>query len=146
MKKRKCLILESHLYETGFSSEQVQIPLNIANSFFGSGEKAKKITINVFLNNSKKAPTFSKQITISKEYKNKTRRINGFPELSYFHSSFIFFEQTTKADVYDVWFSFDKTIIAAKFNKWKQGNNSQHFRGRLAIIVDAPVKRTIDHI
>ena len=146
MKKRKCLILESHSYETGFSAEQVQIPLDIANLFFGSGDKPKKITVNVFLNSLKKTPTFTKQITISKEYTNKTRRINGFPELSYFHYSFIFIEETTKTNIYDVWFSFDKTIIAAKFNKWKQGKKSQHFRGRLAIIVNAPVKRTIDHI
>lgn len=146
MKSKKCLILESHSYETGFSGEQIQIPMSIAKSFFGRENKTTPITVNVFLVPARKTATYSKKVSISKVYKNKTRRINGFYELSDFHSSFVFIEQTVKKDTYDVWFSNDKAIIAAKFTGWKQGKNSQHNRGRLAIIVNAPVDRTNNRI
>lgn len=146
MSTLKCLILESHSYETGFAGEQVQIPIGIANSFFGKGDKTTSITINVYLNPASKKVTYTKKVSISKAYKNKTRRINGFNELSAFHSSFIFIEQTDTKNVFNVWFSFDKAIIAAKYSGWSQANNSQHNRGRLAIVVDAPVDRKINRI
>lgn len=37
-------------------------------------------------------------------------------------------------------------VVAAKFGKWAQGQNSQHGRGRLIVIVPAPVTRFIRHI
>jgi len=143
---RKCLILESHDYETGFQSEQVQIPITIARRFFGSGTRKRTITVNVFLNPLSRTPSFSKVITISKQYRNGTRRINGFNELESLHNRFIFIEETNDIDVYDIWFNKDKAIVALNFRPWTQGRNSQYNRGRLAIIVDAPARREINRI
>jgi len=143
---RRCLILESHDYETGFQSEQVQIPIRIARRFFGTGTHARSITFNVFLNPRSQTPSFVKLISISREYKNGTRRINGFNELESLHSRFIFIEETIVSGTYDVWFSIDKAIVALNFGPWFQGQNSQYGRGRLAIIVDAPVNRSIVRI
>ena len=113
----------------------------------GSGAKTVPITINVYLAPRNNKVTYSKKVSISKVYKkSQTRRINGFYELSAFHSSFVFIEQTDIINNYDVWFSFDKAIIAAKYKNWVQANNSQYNRGRLAIIIDAPVDRIINRI
>jgi hypothetical protein len=61
-------------------------------------------------------------------------------------SSFVFFEQTDKPGIYDVWWQEDKAIVAARYSGWSQGRNTQYGRGRLSMIVDAPVPRPIDRL
>jgi hypothetical protein len=144
--KNKCLIVERHGWETGGGEQQIQLPLNVAEQFFGSGATANPITVRVFLPSSASSPSFEKRVSVSKVYTNGTRRINGFAEIGDLGSCFIFFEETSVQGIYNVWWDMDKAIIAAKFKKWEQAGNSQYGRGRLAIIVDAPVPRQIEQI
>ncbi len=147
--KRKCLIVERHEWETGGAKQQVQLPLEMADAFFGEGKRA--LHARVFLDPTSDMPTFEQpKASISKVYKNGTRRINGFPELGWLGRCFIFIEETSAAGVYNVWFqATDLQVVVAKhrLKEWDQGKNSQYGRGRLVAIVDAPVQpRVIDHI
>lgn len=142
----RCLIIERHNWETGGREQQLQIPLDIANKFFGGGTTARPITARVFLRPDANSPSFEKDITISKAYRNSTRRINGFSEIGDLGPCFIFIQETTNRGVYDVWWQRDIAIIAAKFNGWSQAKGSQYGRGRLAIIVPGPVSRVITRI
>jgi hypothetical protein len=88
-------------------------------------------------------PSFEKDIVISKEYRQSgTRRTNRFPEMGSVPSSFVFFEETSNAGVYDVWWLADKVPIAARYSEWKRGKDSQYGRGRYSLIVDAPAPRS----
>ncbi len=143
---RKCLIIERHEWETGGEEQQLQIPLPTANKFFGSGVQARSIVVRFFFSAYASSPSFEKNITISKKYPNSTRRVNGFSEIGGFPGCFIFFEETLDEGIYNVWWVRDKAIIAARYNSWQQAKSSQHGRGRLAIIVPAPVRRDFTNI
>ncbi len=139
---RRCLIVERHLWETGGHQQQLQFPLAAARNFWGSGDRDRRITVHIRL-----GPTpVTRQITISREYANGTRRTNGFPEMGDFPTGFVFFQETTTPDEYDVWWQIDVAVVAARYSQWRQGQNTQYGRGRLAIIVAAPVPRPIDTI
>lgn len=144
--QRRCLIVERHDWETGGGQQQLQIPVEIAEQFFGSGHDRRDITVRVFMPPDSATPAFEKQISISVTYQNETRRVNGFVEVGSMPSCFIFFEETETQDAYDVWYVFDKAIVAARFDGWQQGRNSQYGRGRLAVIVPAPVRRDFTRI
>jgi hypothetical protein len=144
--QRRCLIVERHDWETGGHQQQLQFLLNTARDFFGPGNRDRSISIRVFFPASATIPAFEKDITISRVYRNGTRRTNGFPEMGSVPPSFIFFEETNQNDTYDVWWIADKAIVAARFHNWSQGQNTQHGRGRLSTIVIAPVPRIINHI
>lgn len=141
---RRCLIVERHTWETGGREQQLQFLLEEARAFFGPAER--RIHIRVFMGIRLRDPTFEKTITVSREYSNGTRRTNGFPEMGSVPSSFVFFQETGDADTYDVWWQEDKAVVAARYPNWSQGRNSQYGRGRLSVIVPAPVPRVIDRI
>ena len=144
---RKCLIIESHEWETGARSHQLQFPLEIANRFFGPGDTDREIRVRFRFPADSVAPLFERSLTISRVYaQSSTRRTNRLMEIGLIPASFLFFEETEEASVYDLWWEKDKAIVAARFHPWYQGRNSQHGRGRLAIIVPAPVPRTIDRV
>ena len=124
----------------------MQLVLEPAAEFFGGGTASRSITAQVFIPPAAADPAFTRTISVSKEYANGTRRINKFPELGALPSCFVVFEETDDADVYKVWWEFDKAIVAAYFDGWTQGKNSQYGRGRLSIIVDAPVPREMDRL
>ncbi len=142
----RCLIVERHAWETGGHEQQLQIPLGLASSFFGPGNRARSITVRIFISPSATSPAYDKNVRVSKEYRNGTRRINGFEEIGSFPTCFIFFEETSDTGVYNVWWEQDKAIIAARFHPWHQARGSQYGRGRLAIIVPGPVPRRIREI
>jgi hypothetical protein len=144
--RRRCLIVERHEWETGGAQQQLQFVLETARQFFGSPTHDRTIRVRVFLPSVAAAPSIAKDIVISREYANGTRRTNGFPEMGSVPSSFVFFEETDQTDVYDLWWQIDKAIVAARFDGWSQGRNTQYGRGRLSVIVDAPVPRLIDRI
>lgn len=143
---RRCLIVERHSWETGGAQQQMQFVLETATMFFGPGDRDRRITVRVFLPPGAPAPAFQKDVVISREYANGTRRINGFPEMGAIPSAFVFFEETDTPGVYDVWWQSDKAIVAARFTGWCQGRSSQHGRGRLSVVVAAPVPRAIERI
>lgn len=145
---RRCLVVERHEWETGGGEQQLQFPLELARDFFGPGTAARAVTVRVFLDPESATPTFAKEISISREYGNGTRRTNGFPELGGLPSLFVFFEETTTPNTYDVWYQVDKAIVVGHYRNaaWAQARNTQHGRGRLAVIVDAPAPRVIDRI
>lgn len=138
-----CLIVERNNWETGGAQQQLQIPLRIAEVFFGPGDRRRTITIRLFLSVHSTVPALTKEITVSRTYQNGTRRLNGFDEVGAMPSCFIFFEETADSNVYDVWWNEDKAIVAARYDNWEQGQGSQHGRGRLAIVVPGPVERNI---
>ena len=142
----RCLIIERHEWETGGREQQLQIPLKVADRFFGAGASPRPITVRVFLPPSATSFSFEKTVTISKAYPNGTRRVNGFAEIGGLGSCFIFFEETSDRGVYNVWWDRDKAIIAARYNTWQRASRSQYGRGRLAKIVPAPLPRQIDAI
>jgi hypothetical protein len=142
--QQRCLIVERHDWETGGRQQQLQFVLAQARDFFGPNERG--ICVRVFMPPDAHAPAFEQQITISREYTNGTRRTNGFPQMGAIPSSFVFFDETETVDTYDVWWQEDKAVIAARFSGWSQGQNSQYGRGRLSVIVAAPIPRVIDHI
>ncbi|MGH9509776.1 MAG: hypothetical protein ACRD2M_07565 [Terriglobales bacterium] len=140
--KRKCLIVERHQWETGGGEQQLQFVLATAKSFFGSGTRDRTIQVRVFMNPVSNTPSFTKDIVISREYRNGTRRTNGFREMGSVPSSFIFFEETSNAGVYDVWWLVDKVPIAARYYGWTRGKDTQYGRGRYSLIVNAPAPRS----
>lgn len=144
--ERRCLIVERHDWETGGREQQIQFPLEVARQFFGPGIASRRITIRMFLPFGANTPTYEKQVSVSAEYQNGTRRLNGFNEIGSLPSCFIFLEETETPNVYDVWWVYDKAIVAARYNDWQQAQSSQHGRGRLAIIVPAPVSRNFSQI
>jgi hypothetical protein len=134
-----CLIVERLPWETGGTCSQVQIPLKLSNQFFG--KNGRPITVRVFMPRRAKAPCYSKEILISKIYKNGTRRINHFPELGSIGPSLLFFEKTPTPNVFDFWWeSGDTHVIAAQYNDWYLAPGSQHGRGRIAIIVSRSLR------
>jgi hypothetical protein len=145
-RKRRCLIVERHQWETGGGQQQLQFVLDTAREFFGPGDGDRVIQVRVFLPSNAPDPAYPKQVTISREYRNGTRRVNGFPEMGAVPPSFVFFEEAAEENVYDVWWLSDKAIVAAVFRGWQQGRNTQHGRGRLSVIVRAPVERVIERI
>jgi hypothetical protein len=142
--QRRCLIVERHAWETGRREQQLQFVLAQARAFFGP--RQRRIRVRVFMPPNAHAPAFEQQIAISREYTNGTRRTNGFAQMGSVPSSFVFFEESGTPNTYDVWWQEDKAIIAARFPNWSQGQNSQYGRGRLSVIVAAPVLRVIDRI
>ena len=144
--QQRCLIIERHSWETGGAQQQLQIPLGIAEQFFGVGTASRRIRVRLFLSTQSTTPALTKQITISRTYQNGTRRVNGFDEIGGMPSCFIFFQETADTDVYDVWWRDDKAIVAARYPGWQQGQSSQYGRGRLAIIVAAPVDRNFTQV
>ncbi|MBI2807446.1 MAG: hypothetical protein HYX68_20885 [Planctomycetes bacterium] len=140
------MIVERHDWETGGHQQQLQFLLDVAADFFGAGNEDRKIVVRVFALATSPRPSVTKRITVSREYANGTRRTNGFPEMGDVPSSFVVFEETDETGVYDVWWQKDKAVIAARYRAWSQGHNTQHGRGRLSIIVNAPVPRVIDRI
>ena len=142
--RRRCLIVERHTWETGGRQQQLQFLLKEARIFFGPNERS--IHVRVFMGASSQAAAFEKTITISREYPNGTRRTNRFPEMGSVPSSFVSFQEIEAPDAYDVWWQEDKAVVAARYRDWSQGKNSQYGRGRLSIIVPAPVPRMIDRI
>ena len=144
---RRCLIIERHEWETGARSHQLQFPLDIADEFFGLGDVDREILVRFRFPASSTSPLFERELTISHIYaQSATRRTNRLLEMGLIPASFLFFEETGEAFVYDLWWETDKAIVAARFHPWRQGRNSQHGRGRLAAIVPAPVPRRIDRI
>ena len=139
----RCLIVERYEWETHAQHQQLHFVLATAEAFFGSGDADRIIEVRVFFAPSP-LPTYSKRITISREYANGTRTAIGFPDISAVPSAFVFFEETDQPGVYDVWWQQDKAIVSARYRGWSQGKNTQHGRGRLSIIVNGPVPRLID--
>lgn len=144
--QRRCLIVERHDWETGGHQQQLQFLLEPARRFFGSGRTDRDIRVRVFLPAIAASPAFERDIVISREYRNGTRRTNGFPEMGSVPASFVFFEETLTVGTYDVWWQEDKAIVAARFEDWQQGQNTQYGRGRLSKIVPSPVPRRISSI
>lgn len=143
---RRCLIVERHTWETGGNQQQLQFVLEPTRAFFGPGGANRRITVRLFIPSTAAEPTLVRQVIISREYANGTRRTNSFPEMGGMPSSFVFFEETDQDDVYDVWWQVDKAIVAARFTEWTQGRGTQYGRGRLSVIVAAPVPRLIERL
>jgi len=135
---RRCLIVERHAWETGFAKEQLQIPLDVADQFFGPGTRRRNITVRLA-----DAPGFSCECSISRVYRNRTRRVNGLPYLGLLGPCFVFFQEAEEAGVYDLWCEYDVAVVAARFGGWSRGRPSQYGRGRVARIVRALVRRPI---
>lgn len=143
---RRCLIVERHAWETGARQQQLQFVLDMAAGFFGPGSADREIEVRVYLPADATEPAFTRRITISREYANGTRRTNGFPEMGSIPAAFVFFQETGEPGIYDVWWQEDRAIVAARYTGWSQGRNTQHGRGRLSLVVDAPVARVIDRV
>jgi hypothetical protein len=145
---RRCLIVERHPWETGGRQQQLQFPLDVANEFFGPGDAMRRITIRIFSSPVLGDTVHEHQISISREYRpSRTRRTNGFPEMGGIPAGFVFFEETDRPDAYEVWWqSTDVAVVAARYDSWLQARDSQHGRGRLAAVVNAPVPRPITRI
>jgi hypothetical protein len=145
-KVKRCLIVERHDWETGARAHQLQFPLAVADQFFGSGNIDRNIRVRVFAPGSGTTPLFQRDITISRIYApSSTRRTNRLLEMgTLIPPSFVFFEETASPGVYDLWWQADKAVVAAKYHPWIQGHSGgPGRRGRLAIIVQAPVPRVI---
>lgn len=140
---RRCLIVERHVWETGGRQQQLQFVLETATDFFGPGDRDRAITVRIFLGHNVDDPAFEREIVISREYQNGTRRTNRFPEMGSVPHSFVFFQETGRPNVYDLWWRTDMAVVAARYVGWVHGRNTQYGRGRLSIIVPAPVSRTL---
>jgi hypothetical protein len=135
---RRCLIVERHSWETGFAREQLQIPLQVAEAFFGTGAAAREIGVRI-----RDAGNQVHACSVTRRFKNGTRRINGLGLLGLMGPCFLFFEETADEGVYELSCQYDMPIVVARFEGWIQGRNSQHGRGRLAIVVDGPIVHPI---
>jgi hypothetical protein len=145
--QRRCLIVERHDWETGAFSHQLQFPLDAAREFFGPDGNDIDVHIRLFNPPDEDAPTLEADLTVSRRYQaSGTRRTNRVPELGEIPASFIFFEETDTPGTYDVWWNTDKAVVAARLHPWRQARSSQYRRGRLFMILDAPVPRVITRI
>jgi len=148
--KRRCLIVERHKWETGAYRHQLQFPLKIADQFFGPGRTDLQIQVRVFPPSAPgKSPAFVRNMAISRRYRQSaTRRTNRVAAMGKIPSAFVFFQETGRPGVYDLWWLTDKAVVVARFRQceWVQARNNQHGRGRLAVIVPAPVPRRIDRM
>jgi len=140
----RCLIIERHHYETGANQAQIQFVLRTARAFFGRNKR--NLILNVFTNHNSTTPAFSTRCSISVEYNNGTRRLNGFNHIPPNNTCFIFIQETRTPNTYDIWWSYDKAIIAAKYDNWSQGGDSQYGRGRLSKIVNEIVNKNISRV
>lgn len=138
---RRCLVIERHEWETGAREQQLQIPLEVARRFFGHRAGATNITVRLM--DTGGLPIGSAHCSVSRVYKNRTRRINGLPLIGQLPACFIFIQETDTPGTYDFWWQVDMPIVAAAFHPWAQARPSQHRRGRLALIVPAPVRRPV---
>jgi hypothetical protein len=145
-RRRRCLIVERHEWETGGQQQQLQFVLETARDFFGAGSHDRSIRVRLLIPPDSSAPAISHDIVISREYQNGTRRTNRFPEMGGFPAGLVFFEETDEPETYDVWWQTDAQIVAARFSGWVQGRSTQYGRGRLSLVVDAPVPRPITRI
>lgn len=137
--RRRCLIVERHAWETGFAQEQLQIPLEAAEEFFGPGDSPRAIRIRIA-----RAGTEEYPCRISRRYlHSRTRRLTGLYPIGLMGPCFVFLLETDRQDVYEMWCDYDMAIVAAYFSNWRQARSSQHGRGRLVTIVDAPLPRPI---
>ena len=143
-RRLQCLIVEKHDRETGALRHQLQIPIADAREFFGPGNHAQNIQLNVFLPGNEQIPRYVQEVSVSRVYANATRRINRFHEIGLMPSCFMFFQQTPEPAVFDFWLDKDKAIVAARYSDWHQCRSSQHGRGRLVTVVDAPVPKWFD--
>jgi hypothetical protein len=144
--RKRCLIVERHEWETGARQQQLQFVLEPARRFFGPGAADRTIGVRLFIPPSAPTATAERKIVISREYQNGTRRTNAFPEMGGFPAGFVFFEETHDPGMYDVWWQTDAQVVAARYTGWEQGRNTQYGRGRLSVIVTAPVPRPIVRI
>ncbi len=142
----RCLIVERHVWETGGRQQQLQFVLKPAREFFGPDTRSRSIRVRFFVPATAATAIVERDIEISREYSNGTRRTNRFPEMSAVPASFVFFQETDQPDTFDVWWQEDTAVVAAKYSGWAQGRNSQYGRGRLSVIVKAPVPRLLDRI
>ncbi len=135
---RRCLIVERHAWETGFAQEQLQIPLEAAEGFFGPAGASRPIRVRIA-----GAGPHDHRCTVSQRYtRSSTRRINGLHFVGLLGPCFVFFQETDDDDFYEFWCQYDVAIVAAHCgSQWRQARSSQHGRGRLVTIVDAPVPR-----
>lgn len=138
----RCLIVERHDWETGAGQSQLQFVLRTAEGFFGPGGAVRRITLKFRWGSSLR----TKRCSVSKVYRNGTRRLNGLPEMGAIAPGFVFFQETDDPDTYDMWWQADAAVVAARYHPWDQGQNSQYGRGRLSTIVDGPVPRPIDRV
>jgi hypothetical protein len=144
--KLRCLIIERHAWETGAHKHQLQIPLKVANVFFGPGTSDTTVILRIWGADGLATPKL-RSTTISRLYApSATRRLNKFPGMGAIPSSFVFFQETALAGTYDLWWQTDKSVVAAKFHPWFQAKASQHGRGRLAIIVKGTVLRPVKSV
>jgi len=143
---RRCLIVERHEWETGGRQQQLQFVLRPAADFFGPPTRDRTISIRLFVPGAARSPVVTRDIVISRLYANGTRRTNRFPEMGGFPAGFVFFEETGSDGTYDVWWQVDVAVVAARYTGWSQGRNTHYGRGRLSVVVPAPVRRPINRI
>ncbi len=142
-RNRRCLIVERDAWETGFAQEQLQIPLEAAEEFFGPGDARRPIRIRITGGGPNEYPC-----SVSQRYtQSGTRRINGLHLVGLLGPCFVCFQETDDHDIYDFWCQYDVAIVAARYgSQWRQARSSQHGRGRLVTIVHAPVPRPLERI
>ena len=138
---RSCLIVERLDWETGGGEQQIQLPIALAEDFFGPGNASREITVRLFSNPAAPDPDIVKRVSISMVYPNRSRRVNGFREVGAMPPCFLFFEEQETPGVYDVWFIEDKEAVIARFGGWQQSGATQYGPARRACIVPAPVRR-----
>jgi len=144
---RRCLIIERHKWETGAYKHQLQFPLDAARAFFGPDANDIEVQIRIFRPSTAPSPILQANLTVSRRYRQSaTRRTNRVRAIGKIPLSFVFFEETEQAGVYDVWWEKDMAIIAAHFHRWQQAKSNQYGRGRLWLIVAAPVPRVISRV
>lgn len=143
----RCLILERHPWETGFNAEQLQVPKQSFTSFFGAA--GGPITVHLH------TPFGGGPVITNGNARahagNSTYRLENMTELGAIPASFVFIEEQTDANGvvthYDVWYREDKAYIVhfvtGTYGAMSQARGSQHGRGRLHKIVNAPVQRNL---
>jgi hypothetical protein len=142
--KRHCLIIERHEWETGAARHQLSLPVG-AQQFFQAGSASRAISVRLA---HAKGTIYS--CSISRKYTktgpvraSESVRINQLPVIGLLGHCFMFFQETSKPNLYDLWCNYDLAIVAASFGGWEQGvfakRGRRGHRGRLYTIVSTPV-------
>lgn len=131
----RCLVIERHAWETGFKEEQLQIPKDAYDLFFG---QPQDVDVAVYAAQGAAAPTRIAQAQVSAYTRSATYRINGIGELGGLPPVFVFLQERAVrggASTYELWWEADLPLVAARLRGWDKAKDSQHGRGRLWTVV-----------
>jgi len=140
----RTLIIERHAWETGAGRQQLQFPREAFRTFF---RRAGEIGVEVYSSPWLTKPSRTLLAQVSAYGQSGTYRLNRVYEIANIGGVFVCINETNKTHdgkpMYELWWERDLAMVAARFDGWKKAKDSQYGRGRLWIVLDPSVQRSV---